>query len=130
MDLDQYKSIKGIEEFLKCFPDKPWHYFHDVLEFRRYIRFDYEEWVDRTYVELMLADIERKDGIVLRCIDAYIEGKCAIQTYIGGLNIVCLNDLGYEAKYKIEDFEESSICIYCSDLEISIIDPSEFIYFQ
>lgn len=36
MDLEKYKNIKGIEEFLKRFPDKPWHYFHDVLEFRQF----------------------------------------------------------------------------------------------
>lgn len=128
MNFEKYKNIKGIDEFIKRFPDKPWHYFHDVLEFRRYIRFDYEEWIDRTYIELMMADNERKDGIILRCIDAYIDGKCEIQTCIEGLNILCLKDLGYEAKYKIEDFEENSISIYCSDLEISVIDPNQYIY--
>lgn len=43
------------------------------------------------------------------------------------MNIICLKDLGYEAKYKIEDFEENSVCIYCNDLEIRVIDPSQYI---
>ena len=128
MDLEKYKNIKGIDEFLKFFPDKPWHYFHDVLEFRQYIRFDYEKWIERSYIELVMAAANRKDGILLRCIDAYVDGKCEIQTYIGGLDIICLKDLWYEAKYKIGDFEEDCINIYCNDLEISVIDPSQFIY--
>ena len=52
-----------------------------------------------------------------------IDGKCEIQSYIGDLNIICLEGLGYEVKYKIEDFEENSICIYCKELEISVINP-------
>lgn len=52
-----------------------------------------------------------------------IDGKCEIQSYIGGLDIICLEGLGYEVKYKIEDFEENSICIYCKELEISVINP-------
>lgn len=47
MDLEKYRNIKGMDEFLKCYPDRPWHYFCDVLEFRQYLRFDNEEWIER-----------------------------------------------------------------------------------
>lgn len=40
MDREKYKNIDGIETFWKFFPDKPWHYFHDILEFRWYQEFD------------------------------------------------------------------------------------------
>ena len=48
MDLEKCKYITGIKEFLLAFPDKPLYYFQDMLEFRRYIRFDYEEWGEKT----------------------------------------------------------------------------------
>ncbi len=99
-----------------------------MLEFRRYIRFDYEEWGEKTYIDLVMADETRRDGIVLHCVDAWMDGRCEIQTYIGGLDIIYLKDSGYEGKYRITDFEENNMNIYCNDLEIRVIDPGEYMY--
>ena len=128
MDLEKCKYITGIKEFLLAFPDKPLYYFQDMLEFRRYIRFDYEEWGETTYIDLVMADETRRDGIVLHCVDAWMDGRCEIQTYIGGLDIIYLKDSGYEGKYRITDFEENNMNIYCNDLEIRVIDPGEYMY--
>lgn len=45
----------------------------DSLEFRRYIRFDCEAWAEKTYIDLVMADETRRDGIDLHCIDAWME---------------------------------------------------------
>lgn len=128
MDLEKCKNITGIKEFLQAFPDKPLHYFEEMLEFRRYIRFDCEAWAEKTYIDLVMADETRRDGIVLHCIDAWMDGKCEIQTNIGGLDIMYMKDSGYEATYRIIDFEENRLNIYCNDLEIRVIDSGQYIF--
>ena len=61
MDKEMYKDIRGIEKFFEHFPDKPWHYFHEIIEFRWYREFDYEEWYNRFYINLVMSDREGKD---------------------------------------------------------------------
>lgn len=61
MEKEMYKNIIGFDIFYKYFDDKPWHYFHDILEFRWYIEFDYEEWHDRTYIDLKMASQDKQN---------------------------------------------------------------------
>lgn len=123
MEKEQYKNIIGIDNFWKYFPDKPWFYFHDILEFKYYKEFDYEEWRDRWYLDLKMTDLDGKDIVVFKLVDVYGEGTFQFQGYISGLNIVNLRHTAtwLEPQYELLDFEDSSIHFYCSDIEVSVL---------
>ena len=113
----------GIDLFWKYFPEKPWHYFHDVLEFKWYKEFDYEEWRDRIYLELKMASLDGQDIVVLKLMDASGEGICRLNGYISGLDIINLRyeSAWVETQYELIDFEESNIHFYCNEIEIKVI---------
>ncbi len=118
-----YKNISGIDIFWKYFPDKPWHYFHDILEFRWYKEFDYTEWCDRTYVELKMSDLNGLDIVLFKLIDASGEGIYKLNGWISGLDILNLRygATWIEEQYELIDFEENNLHFYCNEIEIKVI---------
>lgn len=123
MEKTAYKDIVGIDVFWKYFPDKPWHYFQDILEFRWYKEFDYEEWQNRFYLELKMADFNNQDVVLLKLIDVSGEGTCRFSGCISGLDIVNLRQGAswLEQHYELVDFEDSAIRFYCNEIEIKVI---------
>lgn len=118
-----YKNIKGIDEFFKYFPEAHWCYFHEVIEFKWHREFDYEEWYDRFYINLVVSDKDRKDTILLKFKNISGECNCNFCGWISGLEIVNLKytDKNHEIQYEILDFEDSQIHFYCTDIEIKVL---------
>lgn len=109
--------------FMKYFHDKSWCYFHDILEFKWYRKFDFEEWCDRTYLDLKMTDITNKDTVLFRLIDASSSGPCMLNGWISGLDIINLRQNGtwLEHQYELIDYEDSGIHFYCKEIEIKVI---------
>lgn len=123
MNREMYKDIIGITDFFRYFPKVHWCYFHEVLEFRWYREFDYEEWCDRFCVDLKMSDMEKKDAILLKLKDVSCNGSCELLGWISGLNVINLKYIGtgYELQYEVLDFENSHIHFYCNEIEIQVI---------
>mgnify|MGYP003289791830 FL=1 len=123
MDKEMYKDIRGIEKFFEHFPDKPWHYFHEIIEFRWYREFDYEEWYNRFYINLVMSDREGKDIVSFLFKD--VSGSCHMDFcgWMAGFDIVNLKyiDVNHETRYEIMDFEDSDLHFFCSDIEIKVL---------
>lgn len=122
MNKEMYKDIVGITEFFHYFPNAHWCYFHEVLEFRWYREYDYEEWCDRFCVDLIISDMEKKDTILLT-LKNVSGGNCEFLGWISGLDIINLKytDTGYEIRYEVLDFEDSQIHFYCDEIIIKVI---------
>lgn len=122
MDKKLYKGIKGIDAFFAYFPERHWCHFSKVQEFKWYRDFDYETWLDKICVDLMISDKEEKDTVLLRFINAR---NCVYDGlgWISGLEIVNrkLADFNSELQYEVLDFEDSSIHLYCEDIEIKVL---------
>ena len=59
-----YKNIIGIDMFMKYFHDKSWCYFHDILEFKWYRKFDFEDSGIHFYckeIEIKVITVNGKD---------------------------------------------------------------------
>lgn len=124
MNNEMYKHIQGIDEFLKYFPDEPWCHFHDVVEFRWYRQFDYEEWYDKFCIDLTLRDQNESDAILLKFKDVTgAETDDFLCGWISGLDIINLkyNNPSFENQYEVIDFEESSIHFYCQEIEVKVL---------
>lgn len=123
MEKEMYKNIMGFDIFFKYFHDKPWHFFHDVLEFRWYREFDYEEWHDKTYLDLKMASQDNQNVVIFKLTDVSVEGPCYFNGWISGLDIINMHKKGtwLEHQYELIDFEDSSIHLYCNEVEIQVI---------
>lgn len=121
---ERYKHIQGIDEFLKHFPDKPWWHFHDIVEFRWYRQFDYEEWYDKFYIDLTLRDQNESDEILLRFKDVTgAETDDFLSGWISGLDIIDLKikNPSFENQYEVLDFEDAKIHFYCQEVEVKVL---------
>lgn len=123
MDKSQYKNIIGIDTYYEYFPDKPWYYFHEILEFRWYREFDYEEWREKFCVDLKMASLDRRNTVVFKLMDVYAEANLELCGWISGLDIINLRCMSAwtEVQYELVDFEDSHIHIYCNEIEIKVI---------
>lgn len=123
MDKSQYKNIIGIDTYYEYFPDKPWHYFHEILEFRWYREFDYEEWREKFCIDLKMASLDRRNTVVFKLTDVYAEANLELCGWISGLDIINLRCMSAwtEVQYELVDFEDSHIHIYCNEIEIKVI---------
>ncbi|MDE7424839.1 MAG: hypothetical protein K2N51_14315 [Lachnospiraceae bacterium] len=123
MNKEMYKDIIGITDFFHYFPNVYWCYFHEILEFRWYREFDYEEWCDQFCVDLKMSDIEKKDIILLTLKGVSCDGSCEFLGWISGLDIINLKytGTGYELQYEVLDFEDSHIHFYCDEIVIKVI---------
>lgn len=121
MDKNMFKSIEGIELFWSAFPDISWCYFHEILEFRWYRKFDNEDWIDRSYFELKMSGIDGKDIILFLFKDAVFMSPLSINGYISGLDIINKSRDYQNTTYEIIDFEDQSIHMVCSDFSIKVL---------
>lgn len=123
MDKAMYENIEGIGEFLRYFPKVHWCYFHEMVEFRWYREFDYEEWCDKFCVDLTMSDMDGKDTILLKLKNVSGNWNCEFSGWISGLEIVNLKyiDINHEVQYEILDFEDSQIHFYCTNIEIKVL---------
>lgn len=116
-----FENIEGMQCFKRYFPNKPWFYFHDVLEFRWYQEFDYEEWHDRRYVNLTMASEDRQDIVSFTFSDCEMLGSVCIDGWISGLDIINRTQDLQRRAYEIIDFEEGSIHMMCTDFSIKVL---------
>lgn len=116
-----FESVKGIKSFKRYFPNKPWFYFHDVLEFRWYREFDYEEWYDRIYLNLTMSSEDGKDIVSFVFYDCEILGSICFNGWISGLDIINRTQDLQRCSYEVIDFEDGSIHIMCMDFSIKIL---------
>lgn len=123
MNREMYKHILGIDDFFKYFPDVHWCHFHEIIEFRWYRQFDYEEWYDKFCIDLTMSDQNGNDSILLTFKNVGGETKDFLSGWISGLDIINLkyNNPSYENQYEIIDFEDSKIHFYCNDIEIKVL---------
>lgn len=71
-----FHSVEGIDLLLEKIPNFEWNIFHDILEFRWYRQYDYEEWIFRRNFEMKMASIDGLDIALLKFLDV---------EFIGGL---------------------------------------------
>lgn len=121
MDKSMFKDISGINKFFLYFPNVQWHYFREIIEFKYYRVYDYENWCDKIYIDLRIGDSSKKDMIQLKLKEVSEDGQFNLCRWISGLEIVNLKDTGMELGYEILDFEDSHLHFYCSDIEIEVI---------
>lgn len=116
-----FERVEGIREFNKYFPNKPWCYFHDVIEFRWYREFDYEEWYDRTYLKLTMSSEDKNDIISFVFADCEMLGSVCFNGWISGLDIIDITQDFQRQAYEIVDFEDNCLHMMCTDFSIQII---------
>ena len=116
-----FERVEGIKCFKRYFPNKPWCYFHDVLEFRWYREFDHEEWDDRIYLKLTMSSEDRKDVISFIFSDCNILGGVCFNGWISGLDIINRTQDFQKQLYEVVDFEDDSLHIMCTDFSIKIL---------
>lgn len=116
-----FERVTGIKEFNKYFPSKPWFYFHDILEFRWYREFDYEEWYDRTYLKLTLSSEDKNNIVSFTFSDCEILSSVCFNGWISGLDIIDRTQDLQRQSYEIVDFEDGCLHMMCTDFSIQII---------
>jgi hypothetical protein len=123
MKTDMYKDIIGIEEFYKSFPNKVWHYFGNILEFRYYKNHENYEWYDKLCVDLKLSDLNEENVILLMFRGVTGGEHFELYNWISGLDIIDLHykNTGWESHFEIIDFEDSHIHFYCDEVEVKVI---------
>lgn len=118
-----YTGIIGIEEFYKCFPNKCWYNFGNILEFRYYKNQENYEWYDELCIDLRLSDTN-EENIILLMFRGVTGGKhFELHNWISGLDIIDLRykNVGWKSRYEVIDFEESHIHFYCDEVEVKVI---------
>ena len=123
MDKEKYRHIDGINEFLQYFPNKPWHCFSEILEFKWYKEYDFEEWQNKICIDMKMTDTQNQNTILFKFVDVSIEEYCTLDGYISGLDIINLQygGTGYESTYEVVDSEDSHIHFYCKDVKLKVI---------
>lgn len=124
--MNRQSGITGIETILEKLPEglRQWYRFGNILDFRYYKVFDYENWSDRYDAELVLTD--DSEAYHIRMHLKNIVGSVTLYPgrKISGLEITNMRqNCGYESgsRYLINDFESNEISIYCEDIEVSMI---------
>lgn len=123
MKTDIYKDIIGIDEFYKCFPNKCWYNFGNILEFRYYKNQENYEWYDKLCVDLKLSDLNEENVILLMFRGVTGGEHFELHNWISGLDIIDLRykNTGWESHFEIIDFEDSHIHFYCDEVEVKVI---------
>lgn len=119
-----FERVEGIQDFNKYFPNKPWFHIHDVIEFRWYREFDYEEWCDRTYLKLMMSSEDKNDIVSFVFSDCEILGSVCFNGWISGLDIIDRTRDLQRQVYEIVDFEGHCLHMICMDFSIQIIQAA------
>ncbi len=123
--MDRNIGISGMEDLLEHLPKEKqnWFCFGHILKFECKELFDYENWGNYYNAELLLSD--DSEVYKIRLLLKHISGQISIciARDITGLTIRNMENRDPEPghRFRVYDFEEDTISIYCEAIEVSLL---------
>lgn len=121
IDKEEFKYIEGFDEVIENIPNFWWGMLHDVLEFRWFQEYDYEEEYNRSYFEIKMASEGGLDIFLLRFEDADFVSGLDIRGWISGFTIENRSKEYQRPAYEVLDFEDGAIHMFCSGFSVKIL---------
>ena len=120
-DINMFRGIEGIDLLLDKIPNFAWNVFHDILEFKWYVQYDYEDWCYRRNFEMKMASEDGFNIVLFKFVDVEFIGGFTISGYISGFDIINKTTDYQRAAYEIIDYEDNAIDMLCADFSVKLL---------
>ena len=120
MDRTKFDAIIGIDKFFEIYPDVEWSHFCKVMDYKWYRKFDNLEQIHKAYLELVMADFDKKNVVKFKFNDVEFMTNESMRPYMAGFEIINMSTDKKSTAYEVADLEEGVTYLRCSEFLIEV----------